>query len=156
MSKQEEKFTGKKTDEVLENLMFFNQKILKDKDSLEGVIELSLHKGYKGRISASSFLAVPRSNVYQAFELLLKQGVGLFDADGSMTALGLSSDKVMMELFYNFMRIVTEKVVTSEQFRDLEKIEQENLQVREFIMNHFQALVSYGIVGADDNLDSEE
>lgn len=47
MSKQEKKFTSNKRDEVLKNLMLFNQKLLKDKKNFEGIIELSLHKGYK-------------------------------------------------------------------------------------------------------------
>ena len=71
---QEKKFTSKKKDEILKNLMLFNQKLLQDKKNVEGVIELSLHKGYKDRIVGSSYLAVPREHIYQAFELLLTQG----------------------------------------------------------------------------------
>lgn len=153
MSKQENKFTSNKQDEVLKNLMLFNQKLLKDKKNFEGIIELSLHKSYKNRILGSSYLAVPREHAYQAFELLLKQGVGLFDVDGSLSAFGLSADEVMTELFFNFMRIVTEKVLKSEQFLNMEKAEKDNPQIRDFIQNHVQALISYGIVGSDDDLD---
>ena len=71
--KQEKKFTSKKKDEIMKNLMLFNQKILQDKKNIEGVIELSLHRGYKDRILGSSYLAVPREHAYQAFELLLTQ-----------------------------------------------------------------------------------
>lgn len=159
MSNQlEKKFTSTKKDEVLKNLILFNQKLLKDKKNFEGVIELSLHKGYKDRIVGSSYLAVPREHAYQAFELLLKQGIGLFDADGSLSAFGLSTDEIMTELFFNFMRIITEKVLTSEQFLNMEKTEKDNPQVRDFVQNHVQALISYGIIGPDEdlNLDSEE
>ena len=71
----EKSFKTVNQEEVLKNLLLFNQKILKDKDKNEGVIELSLHKSEDGRMSASSFIAVPRENTYQAFELLLRQGV---------------------------------------------------------------------------------
>lgn len=154
----EKKFTSTKKDEVLKNLMLFNQKLLKDKKNFEGVIELSLHNGYKDHILGSSYLAVPREHAYQAFELLLKQGVGLFDADGSLSVLGVEKDEIAMELFFNFMRIITEKVLTSEQFLNMEKTEQDNPQVRDFVQNHVQALISYGIIGPDEdlNLDSEE
>lgn len=114
MNKEEEKFNSVKQDKVLKNLMLFNQKILKDKDKLEGVMELSMHKDSNGDMSASSFIAVSRNNVYQAFELLLKQGVSLFDADGSFASLGLSTDEVMRELFFNFMHIVTEKLLVND------------------------------------------
>lgn len=156
MSNQlEKKFTSTKKDEVLENLMLFNQKLLKDKKNFEGVIELSLHKGYKEHILGSSYLAVPREHVYQAFELLLKQGVGLFDADGSLSTFGLSTDEIMTELFFNFMRIITEKTLKSEEFLNLEKTEQDKPQVRDFVQNHIQALISYGIINPDEDLDSE-
>lgn len=156
MSQKEDKFTSKKKDEIMKNLMLFNQKLLKDKKNFEGVIELSLHKGYKDRIVGSSYLAVPREHAYQAFELLLKQGVGLFDADGSLSVLGVEKDEIAMELFFNFMRIITEKSLTSEQFLNLEKTEQDNPQVRDFVQNHMQALFSYGIISADDDLTSED
>lgn len=158
MSKQEAKFTSNKRDEVLKNLMLFNQKLLKDKRNFEGVLELSLHKGYKDHILGSTYLAVPREHAYQAFELLLKQGVGLFDVDGSLSALGVEKDEIAMELFFNFMRIITEKVLTSEQFLNMEKTEQDNPQVRDFVQTHVQALISYGIIGPDEdlNLESEE
>lgn len=156
MSNQlEKKFTSTKKDEVLENLMLFNQKLLKDKKNFEGVIELSLHKGYKEHILGSSYLAVPREHVHQAFELLLKQGVGLFDADGSLSTFGLSTDEIMTELFFNFMRIITEKTLKSEEFLNLEKTEQDKPQVRDFVQNHIQALISYGIINPDEDLDSE-
>ena len=80
----------------MKNLMLFNQKLLQDKKNVEGVIEVSLHKGYKERIVGSSYLAVPREHAYQAFELFLKQGVGLFDADGSLSALGVEIDEIAM------------------------------------------------------------
>lgn len=134
MSNQlEKKFTSTKKDEVLKNLMLFNQKLLKDKKNFEGVIELSLHNGYKDHILGSSYLAVPRKHAYQAFELLLKQSVGLFDADGSLSVLGVEKDEIAMELFFNFMRIITEKTLKSEEFLNLEKTEKDNLQVRDFI-----------------------
>lgn len=155
MSKQEKKFTSKKRDEIMKNLMLFNQKILQDKKNVEGVIELSLHSGYKDRIVGSSYLAVPREHVYQAFELLLTQGVGLFDADGSLSALGVEKDEIAMELFFNFMRILTEKTLKSEEFLNLEKTEQDKPQVRDFVQNHIQALISYGIINSDEDLDSE-
>ena len=155
MSKQEKKFTSKKRDEIMKNLMLFNQKILQDKKNVEGVIELSLHSGYKDRIVGSSYLAVPREHVYQAFELLLTQGVGLFDADGSLSALGVSKEDIAMGLFFNFMRILTEKTLKSEQFLNLEKTEQDKPQVRDFVQNHIQALISYGIINSDEDLDSE-
>ena len=156
MSNQlEKKFTSTKKDEVLKNLMLFNQKLLKDKKNFEGVIELSLHNGYKDRVVGSSYLAVPREHAYQAFELLLKQGVGLFDADGSLSALGVEKDEIAMELFFNFMRIVTEKTLKSEEFLNLEKTEQDNPQVRDFVQNHVQALISYGIISANDDFSSE-
>lgn len=150
MNKEEKKFNSVKQDKVLENLMLFNQKILKDKDKLEGVMELSMHKDSNGDMSASSFIAVSKANVYQAFELLLKQGVSLFDADGSFAALGLSTDEVMRELFFNFMRIVTEKLLVNDQLENLKEIEETNPQVRDFIQHHMQALISYGILGVDD------
>lgn len=150
MSGEEKKFNSVKQDKVLKNLMLFNQKILKDKDKLEGVMELSMHKDSNGDMSASSFIAVSRTNVYQAFELLLKQGVSLFDADGSFAALGLSTDEVMRELFFNFMRIVTEKLLVNDQLDNLKEIEKLNPQVRDFIQHHMQALISYGILGVDD------
>ena len=153
---QEKKFTYKKKDEILKNLMLFNQKLLKDKKNFEGVIELSLHTGYKDPILGSSYLAVPREHVYQAFEILLKQGVGLFDADGSLSALGVEKDEIAMELFFNFMRIITEKVLTSEQFINLEKTGEDNPQVRDFVQNHVQALISYGVISADDDFSSED
>lgn len=150
MNKEEEKFNSVKQDKVLKNLMLFNQKILKDKDKLEGVMELSMHKDSNGDMSASSFIAVSRNNVYQAFELLLKQGVSLFDADGSFASLGLSTDEVMRELFFNFMHIVTEKLLVNDQLDNLKEIEKLNPQVRDFIQHHMQALISYGILGVDD------
>ena len=146
MSKQEKKFTSKKKDKVMKNLMLFNQKLLQDKNNVEGIIELSLHRGYKDHIVGSSYLAVPREHVYQAFELLLTQGVGLFDADGSLSALGVEKDEITMELFFNFMRILTEKTLKSEEFLNLEKTEQDKPQVRDFVQNHIQALISYGII----------
>lgn len=155
MSKQEKKFTYKKKDEIMKNLMLFNQKLLQDKRNIEGVIGLSLHRGYKDRIVGSSYLAVPREHVYQAFELLLTQGVGLFDADGSLSALGVEKDEIAMELFFNFMRIITEKTLKSEEFLNLEKTEQDKPQVRDFVQNHIQALISYGIINPDEDLDSE-
>ena len=155
MNKQEKKFTSKKRDEIMKNLMLFNQKILQDKKNVEGVIELSLHSGYKDRIVGSSYLAVPREHVYQAFELLLTQGVGLFDADGSLSALGVEKDEIAMELFFNFMRIITEKTLKSEEFLNLEKTEQDKPQVRDFVQSHIQALISYGIINPDEDLDSE-
>ena len=150
MSGEEKKFNSVKQDKVLKNLMLFNQKIMKDKDKLEGVMELSMHKDSNGDMSASSFIAVSKANVYQAFELLLKQGVSLFDADGSFAALGLSTDEVMRELFFNFMRIVTEKLLVNDQLDNLKEIEKLNPQVRDFIQHHMQALISYGILGVDD------
>lgn len=153
---QENKFTSKKKDEILKNLMLFNQQLLKDKKNVEGVIEVSLHKGYKDRIVGSSYLAVPKEHIYQAFELLLTQGVGLFDADGSLSALGVEKDEIAMELFFNFMRIVTEKALKSKQFLNLEKTGQDNPQVRDFVQNHIQALISYGILGEDEGLDSRD
>lgn len=127
---------------------------MKDKKNIEGVFELSLHSGYKDRIVGSSYLAVPKEHIYQAFELLLTQGVGLFDADGSLSALGVSKEDIAMELFFNFMRILTEKSLTSEQFLNLEKTEQDNPQVRDFVQNHIQALISYGIIREDEDFDS--
>lgn len=156
MSKQEKKFTSNKRDEVLKNLMLFNQKLLKDKKNFEGIIELSLHKGYKNRILGSSYLAVPREYAYQTFELLLKQGVGLFDVDGSLSALGVEKDEIAMELFFKFMRILTEKSLMSAQFLNLEKTEEGNPQVRDFVQNHVQALISYGIISTDDDFSSED
>ena len=153
---QEKKFTSKKKDEIMKNLMLFNQKLLKDKKNFEGVIELSLHTGYKDRIVGSSYLAVPKEHIYQAFELLLTQGVGLFDADGSLSALGVEKDEIAMELFFNFMRILTEKTLKSEKFLNLEKTEQDKPQVRDFVQNHIQALISYGIISSDDDFDSKE
>ena len=52
------------------------------------------------------------------------------------------------------MRILTEKSLTSEQFLNLEKTEQDNLQVRDFVQNHIQALISYGIIREDEDFDS--
>lgn len=156
MSPQKDKFTSKKKDEIMKNLMLFNQKLLQDKKNVEGVIGLSLHKGYKDRIVGSSYLAVPREHVYQAFELLLTQGVGLFDADGSLSALGVSKEDIAMELFFNFMRIITEKTLKSEQFLNLEKTEQDNPLIRDFVQNHMQALFSYGIISPDDDFSSED
>lgn len=156
MSKQEKKFTSKKRDEIMKNLMLFNQKILQDKKNVEGVIELSLHSGYKDRLIGSSYLAVPREHVYQAFELLLRQGVGLFDADGSLSTLGVEKDEIAMELFFNFMRIITEKTLKSEEFLNLEKTEGDNPQVRDFVQNHMQALFSYGIINPDEDSSSED
>ena len=156
MSQKEDKFTSKKRDEILKNLMLFNQKLLKDKKNFEGVIELSLHKGYKEHILGSSYLAVPREHAYQGFELLLKQGVGLFDADGSLSVLGVEKDEIAMELFFNFMRIITEKTLKSEEFLNLEKTEQDNPLVRDFIQNHMQSLFSYGIISPDDDFSSED
>lgn len=156
MSKQDAKFTSNKRDEVLKNLMLFNQKLLKDKRNFEGVLELSLHKGYKDHILDSTYLAVPREHAYQAFELLLKQGVGLFDVDGSLSALGVEKDEIAMELFFNFMRILTEKTLKSEEFLNLEKTEQDKPQVRDFVQNHIQALISYGIISADEDFDPED
>lgn len=150
MSGEEKKFNSVKQDKVLKNLMLFNQKLLKDKDKLEGVMELSMHKDSNGDMSASSFIAVSKGNVYQAFELLLKQGVSLFDVDGSFAALGLSTDEVMRELFFTFLRIITEKVLVSDQLDNLKEIEETNPQVRDFIQHHMQALISYGILGVDD------
>ena len=156
MSKQEKKFTSKTKEDIMKNLMLFNQKLLQDKKNVEGVIELSLHKGYKDRIVGSSYLAVPREHIYQAFELLLTQGVGLFDADGSLSALGVSKEDIAMELFFNFMRIITEKTLKNEQFLNLEKTEQDNPLVRDFVQNHMQALFSYGIISPDDDFSSED
>lgn len=150
MSGEEKKFNSVKQDKVLKNLMLFNQKILKDGDKLEGIMELSMHKDSNGDMSASSFIAVPKANVYQAFELLLKQGVSLFDVDGSFAALGLSTDEVMRELFFNFMRIVTEKLLVSDKLNNLKEIEETNPQVRDFVQNHMQALYFYGILGSED------
>ena len=142
-------------DKMLKNFMKFNQGILKKKDNLEGVVELSIHGSENGRLSASSFVAIPRENLYPTFELLLKQGVGLFDKDKSLEAFGVSADEITIELFYNFMRIITEKVLTSVQFQDLEETEKEHPQVRDFVQNHIQALISYGIINSDEDLDSE-
>lgn len=71
-------------DKVLKNLMKFNQSILKKKDTLEGVVELSLFGTEDDTLSATSFVAIPRENLYPSFELLLKQGIGLFDKDKSL------------------------------------------------------------------------
>ena len=60
----EKNFKTVNQEEVLKNLLLFNQKVLKDKDKNEGIIELSLHKSEGGRMSASSFIAVPRTNTY--------------------------------------------------------------------------------------------
>lgn len=81
---------------------------------------------------------------------MLKQGVSLFDVDGSFAALGLSTDEVMRELFFNFMRIVTEKLLVNDQLDNLKEIEKLNPQVRDFVQNHMQALFSYGILGSED------
>lgn len=140
---------------MLKNLMRFNQNVLKNKENLEGVVELSIYGNEKGRLSASSFIAIPRENLYPTFELLLKQGVGLFDKDKSLEAFGVSADEITIELFYNFMRIITEKVLTSVQFQELEETEKEHPQVRDFVQNHMQALISYGILGPDEGSSSE-
>lgn len=137
---------------VLKNLMLFNQKVLKDKDKNEGVIELTLHKSEDGRMSASSFIAVPRKNTYQAFELLLRQGVLMFDKGEVFKEFGLSTEEVMMELFFNFMRIITEKALATDKLVELQK----SPQAWEFLQNHVQALTSYGIVGSDEVLDIED
>ena len=137
---------------VLKNLMLFNQKILKDKDKNEGVIELSLHKSEDGRMSASSFIAVPRTNTYQAFELLLRQGVLMFDKDGVFKHFGLSTEEVMMELFFNFMRIISEKSLVTDKLSELH----ESPQVRQFLQSHVQALISYGIIGSIGVSDIED
>lgn len=152
---QEKKFTSKKKDEIMKNLMLFNQKLLQDKKNIEGVVALSLHSGYKDRLVGSSYLAVPREHVYQTFELLLTQGIGLFDADGSLSVLGVSKDEIAMELFFNFMRILTEKTLKSEEFLNMEKTEGDNPQVRDFVQNHIQALISYGIIRSDEDFSSE-
>lgn len=149
----EKNFKTVNQEEVLKNLLLFNQKILKDKDKNEGVIELSLHKSEDGRMSASSFIAVPRTNTYQAFELLLRQGVLMFDKGGVFKEFGLSTEEVMMELFFNFMRIISEKALVSEdKFSELQK----SPQAWEFLQNHVQALISYGIVGSDGVSDIED
>ena len=104
-------------------------------------------------MSASSFIAVPRKNTYQAFELLLRQGVLMFDKGGVFKEFGLSTEEVMMELFFNFMRIVTEKaLVSDDKFSELQK----SLQAWEFLQNHVQALISYGIARSDEVSDSED
>lgn len=55
------------------------------------------------------------------------------------------------------MRIVTERVLTSLQFQEFEEIEREHPQVRDFVQNHMQALLSYGILGPEDkDLDLED
>lgn len=137
---------------VLKNLLLFNQKILKDKDKNEGVIELSLHKSKDGRMSASSFIAVPRENTYQAFELLLRQGVLMFDKGEVFKDFGLSTEEVMMELFHNFMYIITEKALVNDKLLELQK----NPQDWEFLQNHVQALISYGIARSDEVSDSKD
>ena len=104
-------------------------------------------------MSASSFIAVPRTNTYQAFELLLRQGVLMFDKDGVFKEFGLSTEEVMMELFFNFMRIISEKaLVSDDKFSELQK----SPQAWEFLQNHVQALISYGIVGSDGVSDIED
>lgn len=148
----EKNFKTVNQEEVLKNLLLFNQKILKDKDKNEGVIELSLHKSEDGRMSASSFIAVPRTNTYQAFELLLRQGVLMFDKDGVFKEFGLSTEEVMMELFFNFMRIISEKALVTDKLSELH----ESPQVRQFLQSHVQALISYGIVGSDGVSDIED
>lgn len=149
----EKNFKTVNQEEVLKNLLLFNQKILKDKDKNEGVIELSLHKFEDGRMSASSFIAVPRKNTYQAFELLLRQGVLMFDKGEVFKELGLSTEEVMMELFFNFMRIISEKaLVSDDKFLELQK----SPQAWEFLQNHVQALISYGIAGSSDVSDIED
>ena len=148
----EKNFKTVNQEEVLKNLLLFNQKILKDKDKNEGVIELSLHKSEDGRMSASSFIAVPRSNMYQAFELLLSQGILMFDKGEVFKEFDLSIEEVQMELFFNFMRIITEKVLTAEKLSELQK----NPQAKDFIQNHVHALISYGIMGFDEVLDSDD
>lgn len=148
----EKNFKTVDQEEVLKNLMLFNQKILKDKDKNEGVIELSLHKSEDGRMSASSFIAVPRTNTYQAFELLLRQGVLMFDKDGVFKEFGLSTEEVMMELFFNFMRIISEKALVTDKLSELH----ESPQVRQFLQSHVQALISYGILGSDEVSDIDD
>lgn len=148
----EKNFKTVDQDEVLKNLRLFNQKILKDKDKNEGVIELSIHKSEDGRMSASSFIAVPRKNTYQAFELLLRQGVLMFDKGGVFKEFGLSTEEVMMELFFNFMRIISEKALVTDKLSELN----ESPQVRQFLQSHVQALISYGIVGSDGVSDIED
>lgn len=144
-------------DKVLKNLMKFNQSILKKKDTLEGVVELSLFGTEDDTLSATSFVAIPKENLYPIFELLLKQGIGLFDKDKSLEFFGLSKDEITKELFFNFMRIVTERVLISLKFQEFEEIEREHPQVRDFVQNHMQALLSYGILGPEDkDLDLED
>lgn len=152
----EKKLTSVKQDEMLKNLMIFNQKILQDKDNNEGVFEITLHSSGENGVSASTFSAVPKENVYLLFELLLAHGVKMFDVDGSLSALGLSTDTLRFELFYTFMRILTEKTLATRQLGKLEEIEKENPQVRDFIQRHIQALVSSGILGGDQDLDLGE
>ena len=53
------------------------------------------------------------------------------------------------------MRIITEKTLKSEQFLNLERTEQDKPQVRDFVQNHIQALISYDIINLDEDLDSE-
>lgn len=48
------------------------------------------------------------------------------------------------------MRIVTEKLLVNDQLDNLKEIEKLNPQVRDFIQHHMQALISYGILGVDD------
>ena len=87
----------------------------------------------------------------------MKQGIGLFDKDKSLEFFGLSKDEIAKELFFNFMRIVTERVLTRLQFQEFEEIEREHPQVRDFVQNHMQALLSYGILGLEDkDLDLED
>lgn len=148
----EKSFKTVNQEEVLKNLLLFNQKILKDKDKNEGVIELSLHKSEDGRMSASSFIAVPRENTYQAFELLLRQGVLMFDKGEVFKDFGLSTEEVMMELFHNFMCIITEKALVNDKLLELQK----NPQDWEFLQNHVQALISYGIARSDEVSDSAD
>lgn len=139
-------------EEVLKNLLLFNQRILKDKDKNEGVIELSLYKSDDGSMSASSFIAVPRKNLYQAFELLLKQGVLMFDKSEVFKEFGLSTEEVMIELFFNFMRIITERALVTDKLSELQK----SPQAWAFLQNHVQALISYGIVGSGKILDIDD
>ena len=92
----EKKLTSVKQEEMLKNLMIFNQKILQDKDNNEGVFEIALHSSGENDVSASTFSAVPKENVYLLFELLLAHGVKMFDVDGSLSALGLSTDTLRL------------------------------------------------------------
>lgn len=149
----EKKFTSVKQDTMLKNLMLFNQRLLQDKDTVEGIFELAIHGSGDDRASASSFIAVPKENAYLTFELLLAHGIKMFDVEGSLSALGLSTEDLKLELFYTFMRILTEKTLATQQLGKLEEIEKENPQVRDFIQRHIQALISSGILGGDQDFD---